>query len=127
LQVQRLSLQHSLCKHINFFPCAAGSKTDGNCSGPAVTVVDFGSGSGSLTLPLAWLFPSLTFLAVDKKAAAIAHLQQSAMEAGLNNVEAVTLSIEQYRCGPCCHATLHVNVELSNTTTNCSVSLGMSE
>lgn len=37
-------------------------------------IVEFGSGSGNLVLPLAHLFPCFTFTAVDMKASAIALL-----------------------------------------------------
>jgi tRNA G46 methylase TrmB len=60
--------------------------------------VDFGCGSGALTLPLAWLFPDLEFMGVDQKASAVLELTKRALEAGLTNVRAVTLPIEHYRC-----------------------------
>jgi methylase of polypeptide subunit release factors len=63
---------------------------------PAVHVVDFGSGSGNLVLPLAYLFPSCTFTAVDMKPAAIHLLSQRARVAGLDNVVAVCARIEEY-------------------------------
>jgi hypothetical protein len=61
-------------------------------------VVDFGSGSGNLTLPLAWLFPEVTFVAVDMKEEAVRLLRERAQAADLTNVTAVLGCIESYRC-----------------------------
>ena len=44
--------------------------------------VDFGSGTGSLTLALAHLFPTCRFVAVDAKAESIRLLQRRAQGAG---------------------------------------------
>jgi Methyltransferase domain len=63
-----------------------------------LTLVDFGSGAGSLTLPLAWHFPTLQFVAVDMKAEAIHQLQRRASEAGLSNVQTEVGTIEAYTC-----------------------------
>lgn len=80
-------------------------------------VVDFGSGSGNLLLPLAHLFPLLHFVGVDLKPRAIALLQQRAAAAKLANVGAHCGAIEDYRtpfdvaislhaCGPASNAVL---------------------
>lgn len=61
-------------------------------------VVDFGSGSGNLTLPLAWLFPDLQFEALDYNEVAIALLRERAAASGLDNVTGVTGTIEAYTC-----------------------------
>ena len=63
-----------------------------------LTVVDFGSGTGNLALSLAWLFPSLHFVAVDLRAEAIAILRQRARDAGLQNIVGEVCTIESYRC-----------------------------
>ena len=49
-------------------------------------VVDFGSGSCGLTLPLAFAFPTLRFVAVDLKDEALGLMTSRAEEAGLRNV-----------------------------------------
>ena len=77
------------------------SKNESMGAGKPLQVVDFGSGSGSLLLPLAWLCPRLRFTAVDMKPAAIARLQQRAAEACLSNIKAQVCTIECYRCA--CH------------------------
>jgi methylase of polypeptide subunit release factors len=60
-------------------------------------IVDFGSGSGNLILPLAHLFPACDFVAVDMKAEAINILRERAAAAGLVNVSAEVGRIEDYR------------------------------
>ena len=62
----------------------------------AVHVVDFGSGSGNLVLPLAYLFPSCTFTAVDVKPAALQLVRQRAKAAELRNVVAMCSRIEEF-------------------------------
>lgn len=62
---------------------------------PGARFVDFGSGSGNLTLPLAYLMPECSFVAVDVKAVAVDLLRERAREAGLANVRAVCGSIEE--------------------------------
>jgi len=61
-----------------------------------IKVVDFGSGSGGLCLPLAFLFPDIDFHAVDMKSRAIELLLEKAHKAGLTNVTASAQMIEQY-------------------------------
>ena len=65
-----------------------------------ITVVDFGSGSGALLLPLAALFPHCAFVAVDTKAKALEILQMRANESGLDNVTTWTGMIQDYQ-GAC--------------------------
>ena len=60
-------------------------------------VVDFGCGSGALTLPLAALFPSCTFVGVDMLSHSIQLLHQRAATAGLTNVSGVVSMIERYQ------------------------------
>jgi hypothetical protein len=61
---------------------------------PAGSVlVDFGSGSCGLTLPLAYFFPHLHFVAVDLKEKALSLMRARATEAGLKNVRTVRSSI----------------------------------
>lgn len=50
-------------------------------------IVDFGCGSGALTLPLAALLPELYFVGVDFKQQSIALLVERALKANLRNVE----------------------------------------
>ena len=57
---------------------------------PGSTVADFGSGSCGLTLPLAYTFPGLEFVAVDINAKALEIMERRAEEAGLKNVRTVT-------------------------------------
>lgn len=77
-----------------------GAHTSGGCGRHAV---DFGSGSGNLTLPLAWLLPDLKLTAVDSNAYSVARLKQRAADAGLRNVSAFEGRIEEYRCVPYMH------------------------
>jgi len=60
------------------------------------TVVDFGSGSGNLTLPLAYLFPDCTWWAVDFNSTSIDLLLEKAAEARLSNVKATCGTIEEF-------------------------------
>lgn len=59
-------------------------------------IVDFGSGSGNLCLPLAFLFPQHRFTAVDMKSQSIDILMQRAHTAGLTNIKGVCGQIEQF-------------------------------
>jgi tRNA G46 methylase TrmB len=68
-------------------------------------VVEFGSGSGNLILPLAHLFPHFTFTAVDMKPSAVRLLQQRVQEVGLTNVTAQLGRIEEFTGVPMCAAT----------------------
>ena len=63
-----------------------------------ITVVDLGSGSGNMALPLAWLMPHVHFVALDMNASAISLLRQRATDAALANVSALVGTIEQFRC-----------------------------
>ncbi|MEW5303398.1 MAG: hypothetical protein WDW36_006096 [Sanguina aurantia] len=65
----------------------------------AHSVVEFGCGSGSLLLPLAFLLPGCHFHGVDIKDSAVVLLLARAKEAGLTNVSAEVGYIEDYR-GP---------------------------
>ncbi|KAL3692677.1 hypothetical protein R1sor_006328 [Riccia sorocarpa] len=58
--------------------------------------VDFGSGSGALTLPLAAIFPEFTFVGVDFKLRSIILLEDRARKGNLLNVKAVYGRIENY-------------------------------
>ncbi len=60
-------------------------------------IVDFGSGSGALTLPLAFLFPQYDFIGVDMKPPAIELLIQKARDSSLSNVFGYVGFIEQYK------------------------------
>ena len=60
-------------------------------------IVDFGSGSGNLILPLAHIFPACDFVAIDMKAEAIRILEERAAKAGLSNISAEVCRIEDYK------------------------------
>eukprot|EP00928_Gymnodinium_smaydae_P096749 TRINITY_DN8608_c0_g1_i5.p1 TRINITY_DN8608_c0_g1~~TRINITY_DN8608_c0_g1_i5.p1 ORF type:complete len:500 (-),score=89.38 TRINITY_DN8608_c0_g1_i5:378-1853(-) len=60
-------------------------------------VVDFGSGSGNMTLPLAFLFPHVEFVAVDMKKQSIDIMLTKAQDAGLQNVRGHVGMIETYQ------------------------------
>ena len=62
---------------------------------PGRTIVDFGSGSGNLTLALAFLFPACRWVAVDYNPTAVDLLRQRAEGGGLANVTAVCSTIEE--------------------------------
>ena len=59
-------------------------------------VVDFGSGTGNLCLPLAFLFPECDFTAVEMKNTPVEILRERASAAGLTNIRAVQSMIEGY-------------------------------
>jgi hypothetical protein len=59
-------------------------------------IVDFGSGSGNLCLPLAFLFPQHRFTAVDMKTHSVDLLLQRAQAAGLSNIRGVCGTIEEF-------------------------------
>lgn len=59
-------------------------------------IVDFGCGSGNMTLPLACLFPNHQFVAVDMKKKSIELLEAKAREAGIRNVLGRVGMIERY-------------------------------
>lgn len=59
-------------------------------------IVDFGSGSGNMTLPLAYLFPEHHFVAIDMKDKSIALLEAKAREAGIGNLQGQVGMIETY-------------------------------
>lgn len=86
------------------------------------TVVDFGSGSGNLVLPLAHLMPDLNFVAVDLKAEAMQILQERSQAAGLKNCRVHTGYIEDFKesfdfalglhvCGPASNAVMDSAIE----------------
>jgi SAM-dependent methyltransferase len=60
-------------------------------------VVEFGSGSGNLVLPLAHLFPSFSFTAVDMKASAVQLLRQRVQQGQMRNVRVQEGTIEAYK------------------------------
>jgi methylase of polypeptide subunit release factors len=72
------------------------SSTSSTGSSKALQVVEFGSGSGNLILPLAHLFPHFAFTAVDMKPSAVQLLQQRVQQAGLRSVTAQLGRIEEY-------------------------------
>ncbi|KAF6251681.1 hypothetical protein COO60DRAFT_1674803 [Scenedesmus sp. NREL 46B-D3] len=59
-------------------------------------VVEFGSSSGNLVLPLAHLFPGFAFTAVDMKASAVQLLWKRVQQGGLRNVSVQEGAIELY-------------------------------
>lgn len=63
---------------------------------PGSTVVDFASGSSGLTLPLAFLYPHLLFVAVDLKLAALTLLSSRALAAGVRNVSTSCVEVGSY-------------------------------
>jgi len=66
-------------------------------SAPApMHIVDFGAGSGNLTLPLAKRFPDCTFTAVEMKQRSAELLESRAAAAGLGNVHAWVGMIERF-------------------------------
>lgn len=85
-------------------PVAAGAPAEpsgargGAALAPRLRVVDFGSGSGNLTLPLAFAFPGLDVCGVDMKAEAVQRLRERAAAAGLDAVTAHAGTIEEYEC-----------------------------
>lgn len=62
----------------------------------ALTVVDFGSGSGNMILILATLFPAVSFVAVDMNGESLRLLNQRAAATRLTNVSSVCTLIEDY-------------------------------
>ncbi|QDZ21957.1 RRM domain-containing protein [Chloropicon primus] len=74
----------------------ARSKSGAEAPNPQARVVDFGSGSGALALPLAFLFPQLHFHALDMKPRAIKLLLEKAEKGGLKNLTASHGMIEHY-------------------------------
>ena len=74
----------------------AADGADGSSSAAPLTVVDFGCGSGGLTLPLAALFPACNFVGVDMLAKSVDLLRARAETAGLRNVTGVVGMIERY-------------------------------
>lgn len=75
---------------------AAAAAADSGATSSPLHVVEFGSGSGNLILPLAHLFPTFSFTAVDMKPSAVLLLQQRVDQAGLRNVTAQLGRIEDY-------------------------------
>ena len=63
---------------------------------PPLTVVDFGAGSGALILPLAHVFPSMNFVAVEMKRRSCDLLMKRASVASLHNVSVVCGMIEHF-------------------------------
>jgi hypothetical protein len=63
---------------------------------PGAVIVDFGAGTGNLTLPLAWALPECALVALDAKPESVARLAARASEAGLTNVSALVGRIEDY-------------------------------
>lgn len=85
-------------------PPSSSSSSNSTCQDSDVVasplhVVEFGSGSGNLILPLAHLFPHFHFTAIDMKHSAVKLLQQRVEDAGLTNVTAILGRIEQYTGG----------------------------
>lgn len=77
-------------------PSSSNSITGSTTNPKSLHVVEFGSGSGNLILPLAHLFPRFSFTAVDMKPSAVALLQERVDKAALDNVTAQLGRIEDY-------------------------------
>eukprot|EP00892_Ulva_mutabilis_P001002 jgi/Ulvmu1/10902/UM007_0079.1 len=85
---------------------SAGSAGDAEAPGARcaegrrrLRAVDFGCGSGNLTLPLAYAFPGLEVCGVDMKAEAVVRLRERAAAAGLDMVTTQASTIEEFREG----------------------------
>jgi methylase of polypeptide subunit release factors len=65
-------------------------------TGTHLHIVEFGSGSGNLVLPLAHLFPCFSFTAVDMKASAVKLLRQRVQQGQMHNVRVQEGTIELY-------------------------------
>lgn len=76
-------------------------------------IVDFGSGSGNLVLPLAHMFPGCDFVAVDMKAEAIEILRERVADACMKNVSAQVGRIEDFRCRSPCSSFASVGLNYS--------------
>lgn len=61
------------------------------------TVVDFCCGSGWQSLPLAYAFPSASFILIDCKERSLDVAKERALRAGLSNVKTLLLSIENFK------------------------------
>ena len=68
---------------------AAGVASPGAAPAGGPVIVDFGSGTGALSLPLAWRYPHCTFVLVDMKPTSLELARERADEAGLANVRTV--------------------------------------
>lgn len=75
--------------------CNSGA-ADATTPDTRLRVVDFGCGTGGLTLPLAALFPSCDFVGVDCNARSVALLATRAAAAALPNAAAVCCRIDEY-------------------------------
>lgn len=62
----------------------------------AAHIIDFGAGTGGLALPLAALFPTHQFTAVDLDATSIGILERRAAAAGLTNIRGCVSRIELF-------------------------------
>jgi methylase of polypeptide subunit release factors len=72
------------------------SNSSSTTSTKSLHVVEFGSGSGNLVLPLAHLFPHFSFHAIDMKPSAVALLQERVDKAELDNVTVQLGHIENF-------------------------------
>ena len=61
-----------------------------------LTVVDFCGGGGSLSIPLAVMYPEHTFIMVDSKPASVAIARDRCIKAGLTNLEILESQIEAF-------------------------------
>ena len=77
-----------------------GGGGNGGDDARRLKVVDFGAGSGNLTLPLAAAFPSMDFVAVEMKRRSADLVSQRAAAAGLSNVTVLCGMIERAEIGP---------------------------
>jgi hypothetical protein len=77
--------------------------------------VEFGSGSGNLVLPLAHLFPSFTFTAVDMKASAVQLLRQRVQQGRMRNVRVQEGTIEAFQGGLGAQQAAHILAVLAGS------------
>ena len=64
-----------------------------------LTVVDLCGGGGSLSIPLAVMYPEHTFIMVDSKPASVAIARDRCIKAGLTNLESLESQIEAFTFG----------------------------
>ena len=84
------------CQAESFVVALRGLLPPASAGAAPLHIVDFGSGTGNLCLPLAFLFPQCRFTAVDMKPQSMDILLRRAREAGLTNVAGVCGRIEEF-------------------------------